>query len=162
MVRLIPWYMVFVAHRMDDWNGNFGVLLPKGVSGKIYDTSIVESGIIKKYILTKEKEWHMEQENMKSETGSLSVCGSDCSTCYCFGNLCAGCHTCSGKVFHVPEGKACAIYDCTVNNKGLKHCGQCSEAPCDVWMKTRDPKYSDEEFAENVRVRMDALKKMAL
>ena len=37
-----------------------------------------------------------------------------------------------------------------------------SEAPCDVWMKTRDPKYSDEEFAENVRVRMDALKKMAL
>ena len=116
-----PFYFVI---SVNDWNGNFGVLLPKGVSGKIYDTSIVESGIIKKYILTKEKEWHMEQENMKSETGSLSVCGSDCSTCYCFGNLCAGCHTCSGKVFHVPEGKACAIYDCTVNNKGLKHCGQ--------------------------------------
>ena len=61
-------------------------------------------------------------------------------------------------MFHVPEGKACAIYDCTVNNKGMKNCGECSEAPCDIWMKTRDPKYSDEEFAENVRGRIQALK----
>ena len=41
----------------------------------------------------------------------LSVCGTDCKACYCFGSMCTGCHACSGKVFHVPEGKACAIYD---------------------------------------------------
>ncbi len=89
---------------------------------------------------------------------SLSVCGTDCSTCYCFGEMCKGCEECSGKVFHVPEGKACAIYECTVNNKGMKNCGECSEAPCDIWMKTRDPKYSDEEFDENVKGRIQALK----
>ena len=46
----------------------------------------------------------------------------------------------------MPEGKACAIYDCVVNGKGLKDCGACSAAPCDIWRNTRDPKYSDEEF----------------
>ena len=73
--------------------------------------------------------------------------------------VCTGCHACSGKVFHVPEGKACAIYDCVVNGKGLKDCGACSAAPCDIWRNTRDPKYSDEEFEENIKQRMDALKK---
>ncbi len=89
----------------------------------------------------------------------LSVCGTDCKACYCFGSMCTGCHACSGKVFHVPEGKACAIYDCVVNGKGLKDCGACSAAPCDIWRNTRDPKYSDEEFEENIKQRMDALKK---
>jgi len=64
----------------------------------------------------------------------------------------------SGKVFHVPECKACAIYDCTVNQKQFKNCGECSKAPCEIWMKTRDPKYSDEEFAENVKTRIQALR----
>ena len=37
-------------------------------------------------------------------------------------------------------------------------CGECDAAPCEIWMKTRDPKYSDEEFAENVRMRIETLK----
>ena len=90
--------------------------------------------------------------------GNLSVCGTDCSVCYCFGKMCTGCNECSGKVFHAPEGEACAIYNCTVNERGLKNCGECGEAPCDIWQKTRDPKYSDEEFAENVRVLIQALR----
>ena len=76
---------------------------------------------------------------MKENTG-LSVCGTDCSACYCYGEMCSGCNDLSGKVFHVPEGKACAIYDCTVNQKQLKNCGECSKAPCEIWMQTRDPK----------------------
>jgi hypothetical protein len=72
--------------------------------------------------------------------------------------MCSGCNDLSGKVFHVPEGKACAIYDCTVNQKQFKNCGECSKAPCEIWMKTRDPKYSDEEFAENVKTRIQALR----
>ncbi|MCM1174554.1 MAG: DUF3795 domain-containing protein [Blautia sp.] len=88
----------------------------------------------------------------------LSVCGSDCSACGCYGEICRGCGECSGKVFHVPEGGTCAIYECTVNRKGMKSCGECSKAPCDIWMKTRDPRYSDVEFAENVEGRMRALR----
>ena len=94
---------------------------------------------------------------MKENT-NLSVCGIDCSACYCYGEMCSGCNDLSGKVFHVPEGKACAIYDCTVNQKQFKNCGECSTAPCEIWMKTRDPKYSDEEFAENVKTRIQALR----
>ncbi len=89
---------------------------------------------------------------------NLSVCGTDCSTCYCYGE-CSGCNECSGKVFHMPEGAVCAIYDCTVNNKGFGNCGECSKAPCEIWMKVRDPKFNDEEFAENVKMRIQALKK---
>ncbi len=100
--------------------------------------------------------WH--EEYMKSGQRDFSVCGTDCTTCYCFGEMCAGCNACSGKVFHVPEGQTCAIYDCTVNSKGYKHCGECDAAPCEIWMKTRDPKFTDEEFDENVRMRMEALK----
>ena len=93
-----------------------------------------------------------------SENQNLSVCGTDCSACYCYGKMCTGCNECEGKVFHAPEGQACAIYDCTVHNKGYKNCGECAAAPCDIWMKTRDPKYSDEEFNENVRGRIQALR----
>lgn len=48
---------------------------------------------------------------------NISVCGTDCSVCYCFGKMCNGCNSCEGKVFHAPEGKVCPIYDCvkTVN-----------------------------------------------
>ncbi|MCM1040690.1 MAG: DUF3795 domain-containing protein [Roseburia sp.] len=91
------------------------------------------------------------------KNANLSVCGTDCSTCGCYGQMCAGCNECSGKVFHAPEGQACAIYECSIHNKGLGNCGECADAPCDIWMKTRDPKYSDEEFAENVRMRIQAL-----
>ena len=42
--------------------------------------------------------------------------------------------------------------------KNGKGCDGCSEAPCEIWMKTRDPKFSDEEFDENVRGRVQALR----
>ena len=91
------------------------------------------------------------------KNGNLSVCGTDCSVCYCYGNMCTGCNECEGKVFHAPEGQTCAIYDCTVHNKGYHNCGECTAAPCDIWMKTRDPKYSDEEFDANVKARIKNL-----
>ena len=58
-------------------------------------------------------------ETLKNE--NLSVCGTDCSACYCYGNMCIGCNECEGKVFHAPDGQACAIYDCTVHNKKKKN-----------------------------------------
>lgn len=99
-------------------------------------------------------------EAWQAEKAALfSVCGTDCGACYCYGEMCKGCTPCGGKVFHVPEGAVCPIYDCTVNRKGMKNCGECAAAPCEIWMKTRDPKFSDEEFAENVKARINALKK---
>lgn len=88
----------------------------------------------------------------------ISVCGTDCSACYCFGSMCNGCNACEGKVFHAPEGKACAIYDCVRTNKGLGDCGKCQEVPCKIWLATRDPKYSDAEFEETIRTRIQTLK----
>ena len=57
----------------------------------------------------------------------ISVCGTDCSACYCFGKMCNGCNSCEGKVFHAPEGKACPIYDCVRNNKCMQNCGECGK-----------------------------------
>lgn len=102
------------------------------------------------------RKWY--EEYLVSQNSVFSVCGTDCSACPCYGDMCPGCSACSGKVFHAPEGKACAIYDCTICQKNLKNCGECSHIPCDIWMNTRDPRYSDEEFAESVRMRVEALR----
>lgn len=88
----------------------------------------------------------------------LSVCGTNCSMCDCYGNQCTSCNDCEGKVFHAPQGRACAIYACSIQEKNLKSCGECKDAPCEVWLKTRDPRYSDEEFEANIRNRMQALR----
>lgn len=92
----------------------------------------------------------------------LSCCGTDCKTCGCYGDLCKGCNASEGKVFHAPEGKACPIYACAVNEKGLKSCGQCQEVPCAIWKDTRDPAFSDDEFAANIEKRLETLRKITL
>lgn len=94
----------------------------------------------------------------KYQKSWISVCGTDCSACYCYGKMCTGCNACEGKVFHSPEG--CSIYQCVIHNKNLEHCGKCQEAPCDIWRATRDPKYSDEEFEKNIAGRMQTLQKL--
>lgn len=129
---------------------------------KIYNTFTADHSMMlayKKIHLYEREEYAMEHYiTSASENSDFSVCGTDCGACYCYGKMCTGCNACGGKVFHAPEGKSCAIYDCTVNRKGMINCGECGEVPCEIWMKTRDPKYSDEEFAENVRTRIAALK----
>lgn len=101
--------------------------------------------------------WYEEYQREKRDR--ISVCGTDCSACYCFGKMCSGCNSCEGKVFHSPEGKACPIYDCVINDKCIKNCSECGELPCKIWYNTRDPKFSDEEFNQNVAMRVQALKK---
>lgn len=89
----------------------------------------------------------------------ISVCGTDCGMCSYFGNMCSGCNACEGRVFHAPEGKACPIYHCVKHDRGMHDCGECGEAPCAIWMKTRDPKLPDEEFHQNVAMRIKTLHK---
>ena len=87
----------------------------------------------------------------------LSVCGTDCSACYCR-DMCAGCNAACGKVFHMPEGKACPIYACCVNKHKYATCASCAEMPCDLWRAARDPSYSDEQFEASIWERVANLK----
>lgn len=112
-----------------------------------------ETAALTQHPLNLVKEWFETYRSSK-----ISVCGTDCSTCYCYKKMCNGCSACDGKVFHSPEG--CAIYDCVIHGKNLKHCGECKELPCSIWRATRDPKYSDEEFEKNISERMCMLEKL--
>lgn len=90
---------------------------------------------------------------------TLSCCGTECIKCGCYGTMCQGCNASSGKVFHAPEGQACPIYECTINQKKLGGCGACSNVPCDIWRKTKDPSFSEEEFEQNIQERINRLKR---
>lgn len=89
----------------------------------------------------------------------LSVCGTDCSACYCR-EQCEGCNAACGKVFHMPEGKACPIYACCAGKHRYATCAECPEVPCDLWRSERDPSYSDEQFEASINERVANLRGM--
>ncbi len=92
----------------------------------------------------------------------ISICGSDCSKCYCFdAKICTGCNNCKGKIFHIPEGQECPIYNCCVTKHGYSDCLKCSKIPCGIWKTTRDPKFSDEEFEKNITERIETLRRIS-
>lgn len=88
----------------------------------------------------------------------LSCCGAKCKECACYGNICKGCNELKGKVFHVPDGKVCPIYDCAINKNKFKNCGKCKNIPCSIWKDTRDPSFTDEQFEASINNRMNSLK----
>lgn len=90
---------------------------------------------------------------------NISVCGTDCGACSFFGGLCRGCNECQGRVFHAPAGCACSIYACVREKKGLRNCAQCPDLPCSLWQSTRDPSFTDEQFAANIAGRVENLRK---
>lgn len=100
-----------------------------------------------------------QQEILESSppNNTLSCCGTDCTKCTCYGTMCKGCDASFGKVFHAPEGHACPIYECSIIQKNLNGCGSCDSVPCDIWRKTKDPAFSEEEFEQNIQERIDRL-----
>ncbi len=88
----------------------------------------------------------------------LSCCGTNCSVCSFYGNMCAGCNACKGKVFHAPEGGVCQIYECSILKNGYEDCKNCAELPCAIWRATKDPALSDEEFENSILERVNNLK----
>lgn len=90
---------------------------------------------------------------------SISACGTDCGACSFFGGLCRGCNECQGRVFHAPAGCACPIYACVREKKGWRNCAQCPDLPCSLWQSTRDPSFTDEQFAANIAGRVENLRK---
>lgn len=102
-----------------------------------------------------------QKEILESTTTveTLSCCGADCKKCEYYGNLCKGCNESCGKVFHAPKGQACPIYECSINKNKYKGCGECVHVPCDIWRQTKDPSLSDEAFEQNIKERVDRLKR---
>lgn len=93
----------------------------------------------------------------KTSIKNLSCCGAECEKCRCYGDMCEGCGKSQGKVFHVPEGRTCEIYECSINQKKLRGCGECGNAPCGIWKKMKDPSFSEEEFEQNIKERLKQL-----
>lgn len=94
----------------------------------------------------------------------LSVCGVNCSTdCRAYEEDCAGCNELQGRVSwaYFYERERCPIYECA-EEKGLASCGDCCYAPCHVWMDTRNPDVTDEEFQADINKRLSNLEKREL
>lgn len=87
----------------------------------------------------------------------LTVCGSDCTKCGCYGNMCTGCNESNGKVFHAPKNAACPIYRCAVNQNKYANCAGCDKLPCDVWRATKDPSMTEEAFEASISQRVENL-----
>lgn len=97
-------------------------------------------------------------KSKQREILGVSCCGAECAACPLLGEVCQGCNTAKGRVFHAPAGKACPIYACAVGRKKLATCGDCPELPCEIWRATRDPALSDEAFEQSVVNRARRLK----
>ena len=88
----------------------------------------------------------------------LCCCGTECKQCSYYGNHCAGCNEASGKVFHMPSGKTCPIYNCSVQKCKFATCAECDNLPCSIWHATKDPSFSKQEFEQNIQERIGNLK----
>lgn len=154
------------------WRGQFEDVIPGYYMNKLHWNSVkadgevpddVVKGMLEKAYrlvflgLTKKKQKEILEEATKDDM--ISCCGSDCSTCYCYGKMCQGCNACCGIVFHAPKGKECPIYTCCRIRNGYYSCGECEKLPCDLILNTRDPKMSDEEFQKSVDERVSRLRK---
>lgn len=138
-------------------------IIPGYYSNKLHWNSIKPDGAVpddllkdlldKSYLLVLKS----FSKKRQREILGLSCCGSECSKCEYYKNLCQGCNECQGKVFHAPAKKACPIYECSVRKKKFSTCADCEELPCSIWKETRDPQLSDEEFEKSTENRIKKL-----
>lgn len=94
----------------------------------------------------------------------LSACGLRCDECEFFGKQCKGCHAINGQTFWAMEmmpDKTCPLYQCSVNKKGFKDCGDCAELPCKMFREMKDPNSTEEEHQHMLKVRVGLLKAQA-
>ncbi len=91
---------------------------------------------------------------------SLSPCGIECNGCSYAESCSGGCHESGGKPFYIKEFgiEVCPMFDCAVNQKGYKTCGECSELPCKIFFDWKDPSMSDEEHVKSINDRVKILK----
>ena len=92
----------------------------------------------------------------------IGVCGCICSDCRIYGKDCKGCYAIEGKPcwLHEVGLEICDFYECCVLDKGLEHCGQCKEIPCDKFWKNKNPAWTEEEHKKIVEERVTLLKRL--
>ncbi len=91
----------------------------------------------------------------------ISACGLICDECRFFEKECVGCHNVKGETFWAQEmmpNKTCPLYNCSVNDKSMAHCGHCSELPCGMFKEFKDPDASEEEHQAALITRVELLK----
>ncbi len=107
--------------------------------------------------------WRMLPNQVNEEImKELTTCGICCRTdCKAHKTECEGCLELDGKIpWAVYYGKEyCPIVECA-RSKGLSSCGECGLAPCQVWLDTRDPDFTDEQFAADIANRLKNLTEM--
>ena len=168
-----PYYITLKLEPMegDFWRGQYEDVIPGYYMNKIHWNSIKADGAVPDDIVKDmldhsyrlvlnnlSKKRRKEILDMAAKDDMVSCCGSDCSSCYCYGDICQGCNAVCGKVFHMPAGKECPVYACCRIRNGYYSCRECDKLPCELILSTRDPKMSDEEFEQNVADRVERLK----
>ena len=89
----------------------------------------------------------------------FTICGVYCEKeCSDFNNGCPGCREIKGRVFWAKNygTETCPIYYCA-REKEIKDCGFCSRVPCRLWFSTRDPSISEDEFNQQIALRLKNL-----
>lgn len=91
----------------------------------------------------------------------ISCCGVICSECEYYPNDCGGCPQIEGKAFWLQYtgGSICEIYDCCINHRKLRHCGQCPEYLCQRY-DLDDPTKTPEENAAGRKLQKAQLDQM--
>lgn len=146
------------------WRSQYEDVVPGFYSNKLHWNSIKPDGAVPddllKDMLDKSRQLVLESFSKKKqrEILGMSCCGTQCSLCSYYGNLCQGCNEANGKVFHAPANKPCAIYQCCVQKNKRATCAACDALPCQIWQDTKDPGLSDEAFAATIRERVNLLK----
>ena len=91
----------------------------------------------------------------------LSACGLICDECEFYEKECNGCLAVKGQTFWAKEmmpDKICPLFNCSVNEKGFKSCGDCEELPCKMFREMKDPNSSEEEHQLSLVQRVGRLK----
>ena len=90
-----------------------------------------------------------------------SACGLICEECPYYKKECGGCYFTQGKPFWAAEATpngVCPIFDCSVNKKKFKNCGDCSELPCKIFTGLKDPNISEVEHHISIQKRVALLR----
>lgn len=92
----------------------------------------------------------------------IGVCRFIYSDCGMYGENCEGCYAIEGKPcwLHEVGLKICDFYECCVIDKGLEHCGQCNDVPCNRFWKNKAPTLTEEQHGKLVKERVALLKKL--
>lgn len=95
-----------------------------------------------------------------SEKRLGAPCGNYCGNCEFYDERCSGCCNTAGQPFWANQLPIdiCPIYKCCTYDKKYKHCGECNELPCEIFLKFRDPKLSEKDAEIIIKVRHNDLK----